>query len=144
MGHSRPLFFFIFVFSIQLTVKIVQYQFCRWLDSNRGPLMLQATALPTEPQPLPGRKFLDSNLATILSEKTFIVRMRDFKQRKVKSNCLSFTICKKQCAWQSESALTRSVQLASLPLASLPGRSKLHILRTIQFSHLRRMRDCVT
>ena len=23
--------------------------FCRWLDSNRGPLVLEATALPTEP-----------------------------------------------------------------------------------------------
>ena len=27
--------------------------FCRWLDLNRGPLALEATALPTEPQPLP-------------------------------------------------------------------------------------------
>ena len=27
--------------------------FCQWLDSNRGPLELEATALPTEPQPLP-------------------------------------------------------------------------------------------
>ena len=25
---------------------------CRWLDSNRGPLVSEATALPTEPQPL--------------------------------------------------------------------------------------------
>ena len=28
-------------------------KFCRWLNSNRGPLVLEATALPTEPQPLP-------------------------------------------------------------------------------------------
>ena len=27
--------------------------FFRWLDSNRGPLESKATALPTEPQPLP-------------------------------------------------------------------------------------------
>ena len=26
---------------------------CRWRDSNRGPLLLEATALLTEPQPLP-------------------------------------------------------------------------------------------
>ena len=32
-----------------LTVKF----FCRWQDSNRGPLESEATALPTEPQPLP-------------------------------------------------------------------------------------------
>ena len=50
---SPGLFFFIFVFSIKLTVN-VQYKFCRWLDSNRRPLVLKVTALPTEPQPLPG------------------------------------------------------------------------------------------
>ena len=26
---------------------------CQWLESNCGPLVLEATALPTEPQPLP-------------------------------------------------------------------------------------------
>ena len=44
------LFLFIFVFSTQLTIKIVQLKLCQWLDSNRGPLVLEATALPTEPQ----------------------------------------------------------------------------------------------
>ena len=52
------LFFFIFVFSVQLTVNNVQYKFGRWLDSNHGPLVLEATALPTEPQPLPNLKLL--------------------------------------------------------------------------------------
>ena len=32
------LFFFILVFSIQLAVNIVQYKFCRWVDSNLRPL----------------------------------------------------------------------------------------------------------
>ena len=45
------LFLFIFVFSIQLTERI--YQIWRWLDSNRGPLVSEATALPTESHPLP-------------------------------------------------------------------------------------------
>ena len=27
-------------------------KFCRWLDSNHRPLELEATSLPTEPQPL--------------------------------------------------------------------------------------------
>ena len=40
-GPFPASFFFIFVFSIQLTVKIVQYKFCRWLDSNRGPMVYQ-------------------------------------------------------------------------------------------------------
>ena len=47
------LFFFIFVFSIQLTVHICQFKFCQWLDSNPGPLESDMTALPTEPHPLP-------------------------------------------------------------------------------------------
>ena len=50
MQWSRPLFSFVFIFSIQLTVN-VQCKGCRWLDSNRGPLELKATALPTEQQP---------------------------------------------------------------------------------------------
>ena len=28
-------------------------KFRRWLDSNHGPLVLEATSLPTDPQPLP-------------------------------------------------------------------------------------------
>ena len=50
------LFFYIFVFSIHSWQKTnVQYinKFCQWLDSNRGPLVSEATALPTEPQTLP-------------------------------------------------------------------------------------------
>ena len=47
------LFFCILVFYIQLTVKNVQYKFCRWLDSNHRPLVSEATTLPTESQPLP-------------------------------------------------------------------------------------------
>ena len=42
--------FFLF-FSLQLTVN-VQYKICQWLASNRGPLESEATAPPTEPQPL--------------------------------------------------------------------------------------------
>ena len=51
------LFFFIFVFSVHLTVN-VNINFCWWLHSNRGPLELEATALPTEPQPLPWFSFI--------------------------------------------------------------------------------------
>ena len=52
VGHSRPLLF-IFVFSIQLIINKCSIKFCQWLESNRGPLVSKATALPTEPQPLP-------------------------------------------------------------------------------------------
>ena len=55
------LFFFIFIFSIHLTVDI-QYYFGRWLDSNRGPLVMEASDLPTEPQPLPFRNIRALNI----------------------------------------------------------------------------------
>ena len=50
------LFFFIFVFSgLQLTDTHVRKQIyhCRCWDSNHGSLVLEATALPTAPQPRP-------------------------------------------------------------------------------------------
>ena len=37
----------------QFTENILFIKFCRWLDSICGPLVLEATDLPTEPQPLP-------------------------------------------------------------------------------------------
>ena len=45
-----PGLFFVFQ---QLTVNTFIIKFRRWLDSNRGPLALEATVLPTEPQPPP-------------------------------------------------------------------------------------------
>ena len=46
------LVFFIFAFSTQFT-EMFNINFCQWLDSKCGSLDLEATALPTEPQPLP-------------------------------------------------------------------------------------------
>ena len=37
----------------QLTVNMFILKSCRWLDSNLRPLGLEATTLPTEPQPVP-------------------------------------------------------------------------------------------
>ena len=62
------LFFFIFVFSIQLTVN-VQYIFCWWLDLNSRPLVMEATALPTEPPPLPQVTFLYWDKTILFTEK---------------------------------------------------------------------------
>ena len=36
----------------------INKKICRRLDSNRGPLVSEATALPTEPQPLPAAYFV--------------------------------------------------------------------------------------
>ena len=51
-GPFPASFSFIFVFSIQLIINKCSIKFCRWLESNRGPLVLKATTLPTAPQPL--------------------------------------------------------------------------------------------
>ena len=42
LGHSLPLYSCIF--------NTVVHKICRWLDSNRGPLLSVATALPREPR----------------------------------------------------------------------------------------------
>ena len=49
-------------FNTQLTVNkcSIPINFWWWLDSNRGPLVSEATALPTEPQPLTWRYFFSS------------------------------------------------------------------------------------
>ena len=52
-GHSRPLFVSLFSSFQQWTEKTLITKFRQWLDSNRGPLGLESTALPTKPQPLP-------------------------------------------------------------------------------------------
>ena len=53
VGHSRPLFSLYFRLFNNVDSKQYQYKICRWLDSNRRPLVSEATALPTEPQPRP-------------------------------------------------------------------------------------------
>ena len=52
---------------------------CRWLDSNRGPLVSDVTALPTEPQPLPKRsKFLIFLKCSISVRSILCVSLRFF------------------------------------------------------------------
>ena len=46
-------YFFIFVFSIPLTVNKCAKKICQWLDLNHGPLESDVTILPTESPPLP-------------------------------------------------------------------------------------------
>ena len=56
MGHNRPLFSLFSSFQYTVDSKQmfnINLNFCQWLDSNRGPLESEATALPPEPQPLP-------------------------------------------------------------------------------------------
>ena len=64
MGHSQPLFLYFHLFNTQLTLNKCSINFWRRLDSNRGPLVLEATTLPTEPQPLPTADALWSKCIT--------------------------------------------------------------------------------
>ena len=47
------LFFFIFRLFNTVFITVISKKYCQWLDSNRGSLVLDATALPTAPQLLP-------------------------------------------------------------------------------------------
>ena len=61
MAIPGLLFFYFRLFNTQLTVYkcSILIIFWRWLDSKHGPQVLEATALPTEPQPLhQGKKTL--------------------------------------------------------------------------------------
>ena len=54
IGHSTPVSLYFRLFNTVDSKQIrVRYKSLPWLDSNRGPLATEATALPTEPQPLP-------------------------------------------------------------------------------------------
>ena len=56
-GTFATCFSFIFTFSTNsLTVNMFNKSW-RWLESNPGPLVLDVTALPTVPQPLPRTEF---------------------------------------------------------------------------------------
>ena len=52
MDHSRPLFLHFCIFNT-VNKYMPDVKVSWWLDSNRWPLALESTALPTEPQPLP-------------------------------------------------------------------------------------------
>ena len=52
MGHSGPLYLYFCLFNTVDSIQLFN-KFCWWLDLNCGPLVLEATTLPTEPQPLP-------------------------------------------------------------------------------------------
>ena len=60
MGHSRTLFLYLRLFFTVNSKQMFYLKVCQWLDSNHGPLVSEATALPTESQPLP--KFIYASL----------------------------------------------------------------------------------
>ena len=52
-GPFRPLFLYFCLYFTVYRKQVFNMKVCLWLDSNCGPLVSEATALPTEPQPLP-------------------------------------------------------------------------------------------
>ena len=56
VGISRPLFIYFRRYYKQLTVNNCSIKVASDWDSNTGPLVLEATALPTVPQSLPYQK----------------------------------------------------------------------------------------
>ena len=68
-----------------LFISVFSMQFCRWLDSNCGPPVLEATVLQTEPQPLPKYSFqwpnierYSSHLVTLTTTQKPILRYLQF------------------------------------------------------------------
>ena len=57
---------FLLFWSFQYNTIDSTYKFCSWQDLNRGFLALEATALPTAPQPLPSKCFLFQSVFLIL------------------------------------------------------------------------------
>ena len=57
IGQYRPPFSLCASFQ-QIKANVLNIKFCRWQDLNHGSLVLEATALPTEPQPLTLLSFL--------------------------------------------------------------------------------------
>ena len=56
MGHSWPLFLYFRLFNTFDSKQMFKLNL-HVTNSNRGPLVLEATALPPEPQPLPHSYF---------------------------------------------------------------------------------------
>ena len=56
MGHSRQPFLYFLSFLQTINSKKMFNKSCQWLDLNPGPLVSEATALPTAPQPLPSNQ----------------------------------------------------------------------------------------
>ena len=54
-SHFRPLFLYFRLFNRVDSKQIFHIKVCRRLDLNRGPLVYEVTALPTESQPLPNK-----------------------------------------------------------------------------------------
>ena len=78
------------------------HKICWCLDSNRGSLMLEVTALPTAPQPTTTHTFLGSNFWFVLSSQ-FCVVIRSFvvvgHNFFILSCCLQKARNKKICSW---------------------------------------------
>ena len=58
MGHSWPLFLYFRLFNTVDSKLIFYMNVLWWLDKYREPLVLEATSLPNEPQPLPNYRLI--------------------------------------------------------------------------------------
>ena len=80
--------------SLQYSCGIQMFnKFCRWLDSNRGPMVLEATALQTEPQPLPK---IDSLIAPLKFSASFAESLKN-----ILIKCNRFKECVECCTENS-------------------------------------------
>ena len=101
-GPFPASFSFIFVFSIQLIINKCSIKFCRWLESNHGPLVLKATALPTAPQPLPVVKILTNTFVFVpWGSFTHPVWLTRFHGRHLRGRDFSLAVFGELAAWKA-------------------------------------------
>ena len=96
LGHSRPLFLHFRLFN---TVDST-YKFCQWLDSNHEPLVLEATSLPTAPQPLPYLHLL--SFVPYFYRERHAIRPKECKWLEDSDMCESVSSCNGWWWWRSE------------------------------------------
>ena len=71
MAHSRTLFLYFRLFNTVDSKQMLD-KACWWLDSNCRSLVSEATALPTEPQPLP---IIKANFSNNRSRKNSVLKI---------------------------------------------------------------------
>ena len=121
MDHSLPLFYFFCLFYKQLTVNMFNKS-CRWMDSNPGPLVSEATTLSTVPQPLPTclvllYKVVQSNRSHFI--RTFFERCRWLLLLKLRLRLLR---CLMRMKWWNTCSVvhTYAINKSSLCVLAVP------------------------
>ena len=91
MDHLQPPFRLFSYFKTVANKQILYLKLCLWVDSNRGPLMSEATATPTDPQPLLSFMLVGHSLT---ESDTFCIFCQNLNRVSLGNSCDLFTSSK--------------------------------------------------